>query len=36
MKLYSNKNLKEPAEKGRKYVIDYYYKYEDEALIYSV
>ena len=34
--LSANKNLTEPAEKGSEYVVDYYYKYEDEALIYSV
>ena len=36
VELYQDKNLKEPAKKTRKYIIDYYYKYEDEALIYSV
>ena len=34
--LFSNKKLEEPAENNRNYMIDYYYKYEDEALIYSV
>ena len=34
--LSQDKNFTEPAENDRKYVIDYYYKYEDEALIYSV
>lgn len=36
--LFADKNLITPAENDRKYVIDYYYKYEDEkgALIYSV
>ena len=36
--LFSDKNLTLPAENDRKYVIDYYYKYEDKegALIYSV
>ena len=34
--LSTNKNLTEPAEKSSEYVVDYYYKYEDEALIYSV
>ena len=38
MLLYQDKNLTKTAENNRKYVIDYYYKYEDEAgaLIYSV
>ena len=31
-----DKNFTQPAENNRKYAIDYYYKYEDEALIYSV
>ena len=31
-----DKNFTEPVENDREYVIDYYYKYEDEALIYSV
>jgi hypothetical protein len=36
--LFADKNLITPAENDRKYVIDYYYKYEDKegALIYSV
>ena len=36
--LYKDKNLTETVENNRIYVIDYYYKYEDEdgALIYSV
>ena len=34
--LFQDKNLTNPAENDRKYMIDYYYKYEDEALIYSV
>ena len=34
--LATNKNLTSPAENSGKYVVDYYYKYEDEALIYSV
>ena len=36
--LYKDKNLTQTAENDRKYMIDYYYKYEDEAgaLIYSV
>ena len=31
-----DKNFEEPAEIGSEYVIDYYYEYEDNALIYSV
>ena len=34
--LAQDKNLTEPAEKSREFVVDYYYQYEDEALIYSV
>ena len=36
IELYLDKNCKEPAENSSEYVIDYYYQYEDEALIYSV
>ena len=32
--IYKDKNCLEAAENDRKYVIDYYYKYEDEALSY--
>ena len=34
--LAKDKNFEEPVENNRKYTIDYYYKYEHEALIYSV
>ena len=34
--LYEDKNLSQPVETNRSYVIDYYYEYRDEALIYSV
>ena len=34
--IFTDKNCEIPAENSGKYVIDYYYKYEDEALIYSV
>ena len=34
--IFKDKNCTIPAENSRKYVIDYYYKYEDEVLIYSV
>lgn len=36
IELYKDKNLIIPAENNRKYVVDYYYEYEDEALIYTV
>ena len=36
IELYEDKNLTQPVKNGRKYVIDYYYEYRDEALIYSV
>ena len=36
VQIFDDKNLKTPADNSRKYVIDYYYKYEQEALIYSV
>ena len=36
IELYQDKNLLVPAENNRKYVVDYYYEYEDKALIYSV
>lgn len=36
IELYEDKNLTIPVKNGRKYVIDYYYEYRDEALIYSV
>ena len=31
-----DKNFTIPAENDRNYVVDYYYEYEDEALIYTV
>ena len=36
IELYKDKNCTIPAENSREYVIDYYYEYRDEALIYSV
>ena len=36
LEIYQDKNLSIPAENNREYIVDYYYKYEDEALIYSV
>ena len=34
--IFKDKNCEIPAENSSEYVIDYYYEYEDEALIYSV
>lgn len=34
--IFSDKNCQNPITNGGNFVIDYYYKYEDEALIYSV
>ena len=36
LEIYKDKNCEIPAENGSNYVIDYYYKYEDDALIYCV
>ena len=36
IELYKDKNLTIPAENNRKYVVDYYYEYRDEALVYTV
>ena len=36
IELYQDKNCQTPVKNGGEYVIDYYYKYEDKALIYSV
>ena len=36
VQIFDDKNFESPADNSRKYVIDYYYKYEQEALIYSV
>ena len=36
LQIFEDKNLSKPVDNSRKFVIDYYYKYEDEALIYSV
>lgn len=36
LEIFKDKNCEIEAESSREYVIDYYYKYEDEALIYSV
>ena len=34
--IFKDKNCQEPAENNRKYVVDYYYEYEDKALIYTI
>ena len=34
--IFKDKNCTIPAENNRKYVVDYYYEYRDEALIYTV
>ena len=36
IQIFEDKNCTIPADNSRKYLIDYYYEYEDEALIYSV
>lgn len=34
--IYQDKNCTIPAENSGEYIVDYYYEYEDDALIYSV
>ena len=36
LEIFSDKNCEHPIINGGNFVIDYYYKYEDEALIYTV
>lgn len=36
IEVYKDKELKELADISREYIVDYYYEYEDEALIYSI
>ena len=36
LEIFTDKSCKIPAENSGKIIVDYYYKYEDEALIYSV
>ena len=36
MEISSDKNCEHPINKCGNFVIDYYYKYEDEALLYSI
>ena len=34
--IFTDKKCEIPAENNRKYVVDYYYEYEDKALIYTI
>lgn len=36
LKIFEDKKLETPADINKKYLVDYYYEYRDEALIYSV
>lgn len=36
LEVFEDKNCEQPVNNSRKYVVDYYYKYEKEALVYSV
>ena len=36
IEIFEDKNCQQPINNGGNFVVDYYYKYEDEALIYSV
>ena len=36
LEIFSDKNCEHPINNGGNFVIDYYYKYEDEALLYSI
>lgn len=36
VQLFQDKNCETLADNSRKYLIDYYYEYEDEALIYAI
>ena len=36
IEIYEDKGLQNPADSGKQYVIDYYYEYKDEALIYTI
>jgi hypothetical protein len=36
VQLFEDKKCETLADNSRKYLIDYYYEYEDEALLYSV
>ena len=34
--IYDDKELKNPADIGKEYVVDYYYEYGNEALVYTI
>ena len=34
--LWKDKNFEIPADKGKEYIVDYYYKYDDTALLYKM
>ena len=36
IKVYKDKQLQELADTSKQYIIDYYYEYKDEALIYTI
>ena len=36
IEVYKDKELKELADDTKQYIVDYYYEYKDEALIYSI
>ena len=36
LELYNDKELKEKADINKKYIVDYYYEYGNEALIYTI
>ena len=36
VEIYEDKQLSTPADKSKKYIVDYYYEYEKEALIYTI
>lgn len=36
IEVYEDKDLKIPADTDKTYVVDYYYEYKDEALIYAI
>ena len=36
LRVYKDKNHKDLADQTKEYIVDYYYQYTDEALIYSV
>lgn len=36
LKLYQDKECTIPADESKKYIVDYYYQYTDEALVYTI